>query len=107
MNEENSANPVEEIKKLLEKNLALTEEIYKMVKKVKRYTNFQKMMSLVYFLLIVVPLILGIIYLPPLLSGVIKQYQDLLGTDTTDGAANTLKNLPASINLEQLKSLLK
>ena len=115
MDEQNSANQTEEIsaneagqvKKLLEKNLALTEEIYKMVKKVKRYTNFQKVVSFIYLLLIVVPIVLGIIYLPPLLNNVIKQYQDLLGTDATGGAANAIKNLPTGLNLDQMKNLLK
>ncbi len=115
MNEENqtneseeiSANEAEEIKKLLEKNLALTQEIHKMTRQIKRHINFQKVVSFIYILLIVVPIILGIIYLPPLLSGYIKQYQDLLGTDATGGAANAIKNLPAGINLDQIKGLLK
>ena len=59
----------EEIKKILEENLKLTQEIHQMTKKIKNYINFQKVMSLIYILLIVVPIILGIIYLP--LSGLL------------------------------------
>jgi hypothetical protein len=102
MDEEKINNQKDEIKELMEKNLALTEEIYKMTKKIKAYVNFQKVMSFIYFLLIVVPIILGIIFLPPLLSGVIKQYQDLLGSDTTGNVNDLLKSLP-----EQLKSQIK
>ncbi|PIT95586.1 hypothetical protein COT96_00370 [Candidatus Falkowbacteria bacterium CG10_big_fil_rev_8_21_14_0_10_38_22] len=69
----------EEIKKILEENLKLTQEIHQMTKKIKNYINFQKVMSLIYILLIVVPIILGIIYLPPLLSNLLEQYRGLLG----------------------------
>ena len=43
----------EEIKKLLEQNLELTKEIYRMTKKIKNYINFQKVMSIIYILLII------------------------------------------------------
>ncbi len=107
MNEENQINESEEIKKLIEENLALTQEIHKMVRQIKRHINFQKVVSFIYLLLIIVPIILGFIFLPSLLSGYIKQYQDLLGTDTTNGAADAIKNLPAGLNLNQIKGLLK
>ena len=58
----------DEIKKLLEKNLELTEEIYKMVKGIKKYIFWQKVFSFLKILIIVVPIIIGIIYLPPLLK---------------------------------------
>ncbi len=69
----------EEIKKLLEKNLTLTEEIHKMVKSIKRYMFWQNVWSFLKILIIVVPIVIGIIYLPPLLKGVFQQYQSLLG----------------------------
>mgnify|MGYP001576692753 CR=1 FL=1 len=72
----------EEIKKLLEQNLELTKEIYVMTKKIKGYITFQKVMSLVYLMLIVVPIILSIIYLPPLLKGMFDKYKDVLGIQT-------------------------
>lgn len=81
----------EEIKKLLEQNLKLTEEIYSMTKKIKGYINFQKFMSLIYVLLIVTPIILGIIYLPPLLKSVYDQYKGLLGIQA--GIANPIESL--------------
>ncbi|MFA6106580.1 MAG: hypothetical protein WC745_02790 [Patescibacteria group bacterium] len=71
----------ERLAELLERNLALTEEIYKMTKSVKGYVNFQKVMSVIYFLLIVVPIILSAIYLPPLLKGIFSQYGSALGGD--------------------------
>jgi len=103
----NSNNQTDEIKELLEKNLALTQEIYKLMRQVKRYINFQRVVSFIYILLIVVPLILGFIFLPPLLSGYIKQYQDLLGSDSSGGSDNVIQGLPTGVNLDQIKGLLK
>ncbi|MBI2459789.1 MAG: hypothetical protein HYV53_04585 [Parcubacteria group bacterium] len=88
-NDNNSMD--EEIKKILEENLALTKEIYAMTKKIKGYITFQKVMSLVYVTLIVVPIILSIIYLPPLLKGLFDQYKDILGIQS--GSDNSIKNL--------------
>jgi hypothetical protein len=68
----------EEIKKLLEKNLELTEEIHKIVKSVKKYMLWQNIFSFLKILIIVVPIVIGIIYLPPLLKDVFQQYQSLL-----------------------------
>ena len=69
----------EEIKKLLEENLKYSKEIYGMTKKIKGHITFQKVMCIIYILLIVVPLILSIIYLPPLINNLFNQYQDILG----------------------------
>ncbi|MBU0647012.1 hypothetical protein KKC67_02850 [Patescibacteria group bacterium] len=68
----------EEIKKILEKNLMLTEEIYVMTKKIKSHLAFQRLVSVFYLIMIVAPIILGIIYLPSLMGGVIDQYKTVL-----------------------------
>lgn len=67
-----------EILGLLKENLAISRELLKTTKKVNRFLVMQKTWFLVKILLIIVPLILGAIYLPPLLAGVIEQYQSLL-----------------------------
>lgn len=80
-----NANNEEKLEKLLQENLRLTEEIHKMSKRVNRYVTIQNILSFVYFLLIVVPLILGAIFLPPLISNLINPYMELLdsGKDAT------------------------
>lgn len=80
----------EEVKDLLKKNLELTEEIYKMTKKIKHFITFQQVMSVIYIILIVAPIILGIVFLPPLLKNIFSQYQGLLGGE--DGG-NLMENL--------------
>ncbi|MBI4779077.1 hypothetical protein HY797_01325 [Candidatus Falkowbacteria bacterium] len=91
MNEQNQINEPAEIKKLLEQNLELTEEIYIMTKKIKGYLFFQRLVSLFYLFLIIAPIILGIIYLPPLLGGLYDQYKDLLGIQA--GVSNPIESL--------------
>lgn len=76
---ENLSGSENEIKLLLEKNLELTQEIHEMTHAIKRYITFQKIMSFIYFLLIVVPLVLGAIFLPPILKNMLQQYESLLG----------------------------
>ena len=79
MNEENQINQDEQIKKLLEKNLEYSREIYQQTKYIKNYVFWAQVAGVLKILLIVVPIILGIIYLPPLLKGVFDQYKDILG----------------------------
>ena len=94
----------EEIKKILEENLKLTQEIYEMTKKIKSFITFQKVMSFVYFFLIVGPLVLGIIFLPPLLKNVFSQYSELLGGEGGFNIESLLKGgqAPAGLNLNNL-----
>jgi hypothetical protein len=72
-------NMDEEIKKLLEKNLELTKEIREMVRGIKKYIFWQRVWGVFKILIIIVPVVLGIIYLPALLKDVYRQYQSLLG----------------------------
>lgn len=90
----------EEIKKILAENLALTKEIYALTKKIKGYVTFQKVMSLVYLALIVVPIVLSIIYLPPLLKGLFDQYKDILGIQP--GGSDSIQNLLNNIEIDKL-----
>jgi hypothetical protein len=46
-------------------------------------------MSVIYFLLIILPIIAGLIFLPPLLGNIINQYQSVLG-DGSSGLGNGL-----------------
>jgi len=81
----------EEIKKLLEQNLELTNQIYKQTKYIKNYVFWAQIGSILKILLIVVPIILGIIYLPPLIKDLMGQYQGLLGLEA--GSTNPIQSL--------------
>lgn len=73
----------QELKKLIKKNLELTKENHQMVKYIKKHIIFQQILGAIKILLIVVPLILGIIYLPPLIKDVFEEYRSLLGLESS------------------------
>ncbi|KKQ60166.1 MAG: hypothetical protein US81_C0029G0016 [Parcubacteria group bacterium GW2011_GWE2_38_18] len=67
-----------DLKELMEKNLELTLEIHEMTHKIKSYITFQKILSFIYLFLIVMPIILGALFLPPIFKNLYNQYSELL-----------------------------
>ncbi|MCK5459636.1 hypothetical protein KAI52_00800 [Candidatus Parcubacteria bacterium] len=67
------------IVELLEENLKVSRQILKLSQKTQRWIVLQKIKAVIYFILIIAPIILAAIYLPPILSGLLEQYQELLG----------------------------
>lgn len=74
----------EEIKKLLTENLKLNQEIHKMVKGIKSFLFWQRIWGVIKILIIIVPIVISIIYLPPLFKQIMGQYQSLLGVGQSD-----------------------
>ncbi len=75
----------QEIKDLLNQNLAVSQEILKVTKYLKRRAQMETVWTIVKILLIVVPLIIGIIYLPPILKGALSSYGSIMtGGDLTN-----------------------
>jgi hypothetical protein len=70
----------DELKNLLEQNLKKNEEILKISKDIKKFMKWQQIWSTLRFLLIFVPIILGFIYLPPILKNLITNYRSLLSS---------------------------
>jgi hypothetical protein len=92
------------LQEMVKENLAMTKEIYEMTRSIKRYINFQKIMSFVYFLLIVGPIILGLIYLPPLLGNIMGQYEQVLGAP--EGSLKNMFKSGTGQDLNQIKNQL-
>jgi hypothetical protein len=94
-----SAKNSEEIKK----DLA---EMKKMVKSIKHHFIRDEIFSFLRFLIIVVPMIVGTIYLMPYLQKAMTQYQQLMGF-SADASAGTLKieDLQKLVSPEMMKSL--
>ncbi|GEM_PF-516909 len=90
----NAAPPEEQIKKLLEQNLAYSKQIYLMTKKVKNQLMFTIIMSWIKVLLIVAMVVVGTIYLPSLLQGFIG--------NIFPGAINQGENTPTKPGFEDL-----
>ena len=77
-----------QLKNILEENLRLTKEIHTMARTIKNYVIFQRILSVVYIFLIIVPLIVGAIYLPTLVRSLISPYQELLDTGNSMNFGN-------------------
>lgn len=104
----------EELKQAIAKQAEQLEAIQKDVKSIKGYVTFQKIMGLIYLLLIIVPIVIGLIYLPPLIKGMVSQYQSLMeSTGLSNPAINELLKKfggdepAASINIDPSKIDLK
>ena len=68
----------EEIKEVLKKNLELTQDTHRMVKKINKFIIWQQVIGVIKILLIIVPLVAGFIYLPGLLKNALEPYKELL-----------------------------
>lgn len=83
----------DKIEQLLEENIRLTKEIHVMTRSVKRYVTFQKVLSVIYLLLFVVPLILGVIYIPKFLGDYLQPYQELLNDGQNMNSLNSTQDI--------------
>ena len=63
---------------MIKKNIALSEEILRLNKKISRYVLAAQIMSLIKFLIILAPIILALIYLPPLIKNFFNNYSQVL-----------------------------
>jgi len=72
----------EQMERLLKENIKKTDEIYLICKKVKRTMLVGQILGVVRILIVVVPLIFALIYLPPLLKDYWQQYQEMIGGST-------------------------
>lgn len=68
----------EEIKKLLEENIALTKEVRTLVSKTETYIKWLRISDVLKILLIVLPLIAAWVYLPDIIKSFTAGYGDIL-----------------------------
>ncbi len=89
-----------DIQKELEEQKEILFKIYEQSRKTKRYILIGRIISFIYFLIVVVPIILAIIYLPPLLENVLAPYQAITGgQNEVQVDSETMQEL-----LEQIKN---
>ncbi|OIO48599.1 MAG: hypothetical protein AUJ34_02830 [Parcubacteria group bacterium CG1_02_41_12] len=70
---------------IVKENLELTKQVLEYVKKTRRYILFGQILNVIKIVLIIGPIVLAIIYLPPILRQFLSTYSDLLdgGTGST------------------------
>ncbi|NCP17398.1 hypothetical protein CO134_02235 [Candidatus Kuenenbacteria bacterium CG_4_9_14_3_um_filter_39_14] len=94
--------PVEsnDFQKELEAQKEILLKIYEQTQKTRRYILFGRILSVVYLILVIAPIIFAIFYLPPLFKQVVEPYKELLGQDNglPSDNADLMNNL-----LNQLK----
>lgn len=103
------------LKELIEKNLKWSQIIYEQNRKINNKLLWTAIASWIRVGLILVPLVLGILFLPPLLKGVWSQYGELLGVSGGSSQTSTPPSFDALIKFfnldpakqEQIKALLK
>lgn len=88
---------LQEIKELLEKNLRLSETIAVQSRKTLRRFTWYVVGQYVKLALIIIPLVVGAIYLPPLFRSVWQQYGSLFGGQTR--GSSTADSITQYVNL--------
>ena len=74
---DNSSNLMEQQNKLLQRNLELSQEILEKTEAIRVYIKWQKIWSTVRMLIIIIPLVIGFIYLPPLIKDYLAKLSSL------------------------------
>ncbi len=77
---------------LLKKNIELNQEILNICQKTDKRIFNMKVFGVIKFLLVFLPVLIGIFYLIPVVSDFIDFYQQILGVDFSE-AVNNLEKL--------------
>jgi len=85
------ASVEDQIIKTIEKNSNDISQIQKDIQKIKRYIVLRTVLGIVYFVIIIAPIIFGIIYLPNILESFTQNYLGL-PVGSTQGSFNEVIN---------------
>ena len=89
------------IEQLLKDNLEISRKILEDSEKTRKYIMWQRILGIVKIVIIVIPLLLALYFLPPLLSQVIGSYSSIFN-QLNGGSGATVE----TFNAEALKTLL-
>jgi hypothetical protein len=71
------SNELQKLSRLTKDNLARSEEILAIAKDIKKYIRLTQIWTTFRLFLILVPIVLGLIYLPPLVKDAINFYKTI------------------------------
>jgi hypothetical protein len=77
-----------EWRELLQENQRYLKAIYRQVEKTRRYILWGRVISVIYLILILAPIIIALVYLPPLVRNTFAPYQELLGGSSSKQDVN-------------------
>lgn len=82
---------IDDLKELIEKNIKWSQVIYKQNKAIKNRLTLMMIGGYIKLLIVLIPIIIALIYLPPLFKDLFDQYKSLLG--------------PVNISTDDLKNI--
>lgn len=94
-----------DLRGLIEKSIKLSEDVYEQNKKINKRLRNMVWGSYLRLALILIPIIIGIIYLPAYFSQIIEQYKNVLGIDSL--SAEQLTNITSPNQIQEIINLLK
>jgi len=106
-NDNNELNDNGAIKKLLENQNKKIDELEEKIDRINRYVTWQHVLGFLKVALFVVPIVLGIMYLPAILSDVVGQYKELLEFGAKTGTVPTSMVEVGNTSSELLNRILK
>lgn len=101
-----ATNSQEDLRVLVEKSIKLSEEVYEQNKKISKRLKLMVWGGYFKLFLIIIPIIIGIIYLPAYLSQIFAQYKDVLGIGS-GLSTEQLTNIASPGQLKEIMNLLK
>lgn len=75
--DDKKAPNLSELAELIKKNIALNEKVLLDTKRICHYIKWQNIWTTVRFLLIAIPIVLGFLYLPPLIKDYLSEYSSI------------------------------
>jgi len=79
MEGKNLQQEVAELKNLTKRNIEYSKKILEMEEKQRRYILWIKIINLIKLFIILIPIILALIYLPPIVQDFFAKYKELFG----------------------------
>lgn len=96
-----------DVKELLEENIRLSKAILASAEKTRKYMRWTQAMSFLRILIIVIPLVLAILYIPPFLNKLSGTFGQLYGGEQFN-IINQLKNPGAAgFDINEIKKFLE
>jgi hypothetical protein len=89
---------VPSIEDLLKKNLELSNEILRLARKTNNQLMWQSVFGVLKLFIIIIPLIIGFLYLPPIIEQLLNSYKEALGIgETVNTEIDDLKKAPSNL----------
>lgn len=83
--EEVETDKNDDLKDLLKENLAMTREIRAMVRHINVYVAWQRIFAWIKLFIIVIPIVIGVIYLPPIVADAYQSLMNIISGNISTG----------------------